>query len=106
MLTGMAHPLSGKITPAHVEAIKAALATRDDAQRAVELAVAQALLEGASVRQVVEASGLANVTVQKYGHRHGWPTAEYIAEREATQRANREFAQRLDAAARAIRDNE
>lgn len=97
---------AGKITPAHVEAILAALAAKDTAQEALELSVARALLDGASVRQICEATGLANMSVQKYGHRHGWPSAEYIAEREATQRANREFAQRLDAAARAIRDNE
>lgn len=104
MLPSMAAPHAGKITPKHVEAIKAALANREAAQVDVELAVAQALLEGASVRQVVEASGLANLTVQKYGHAHGWPSAEYIERREATQRANREFAARMRDLA--PRDNE
>jgi hypothetical protein len=45
------------------------------AQDKLEQAVAQALMNGASVRSVVEL-GLSANTVQKYGRAHGWPTEE------------------------------
>ncbi len=45
------------------------------AQDELEKAVAQALLDGASIRAVAEL-GLSPNTVQKYGARHGWPTDE------------------------------
>ena len=45
------------------------------AQVEVEESVAQALLNGSSVRAVAEL-GLSPNTVQKYGRAHGWPTEE------------------------------
>jgi transposase-like protein len=50
-----------------------ALAAVRASQDELERAVAQALLNGASVRAVAE-SGLSPNTVQKYGRAHGWPT--------------------------------
>lgn len=50
-----------------------ALAGVRAAHEELEQAVAQALLNGASVRAVAEA-GLSPNTVQKYGRAHGWPT--------------------------------
>src|SRR3954471_7784380 len=44
-------------------------------QEHLEESVAQALLNGASVRAVAE-MGLSPNTVQKYGRAHGWPTEE------------------------------
>jgi uncharacterized protein YjcR len=65
-----------------------------EAQDELERAVAQALLEGASIRAVAEL-GLSPNTVQKYGAKHGWPTEENRARfnesrwaREDRQRAN------------------
>ena len=55
--------------------IQNALAGVRSAQEELERAVAQALLDGASVRAVSEL-GLSPNTVQKYGRAHGWPTAE------------------------------
>ena len=52
-----------------------ALAGVRASQDELERAVAQALLNGASVRAVAE-SGLSPNTVQKYGRAHGWPTEE------------------------------
>lgn len=58
------------------QAIREAMAAVPAAQLALEKTVAQALLNGASIRSVVEATGLSQNTVQKYGRAHGWPTAE------------------------------
>lgn len=55
--------------------IRAALADVRRAQEELETAVADALLNGASVRSVAEV-GLSPNTVQKYGRAHGWPTEE------------------------------
>lgn len=55
--------------------IRAALAGHRAAQVELERAVAQALLNGSSVRAVAEL-GLSPNTVQKYGRAHGWPTEE------------------------------
>ena len=53
--------------------ISAALAGVGAAQERLERAVADALLNGASVRAVAEL-GISPNTVQKYGRAHGWPT--------------------------------
>jgi hypothetical protein len=55
--------------------IRAALAGLRAAQAEAEESVAQALLNGASVRAVAEL-GLSPNTVQKYGRANGWPTEE------------------------------
>ncbi|MCW2579531.1 MAG: hypothetical protein JWP33_2206 [Blastococcus sp.] len=55
--------------------IRAGIAGLRAAQEELEMAVARALLNGASVRAVAEL-GLAPNTVQKYGRAHGWPTDE------------------------------
>ncbi|SFF50863.1 hypothetical protein [Blastococcus tunisiensis] len=55
--------------------IRTALAGVRTAQDDLEVAVARALLDGASVRAVAEL-GLSPNTVQKYGRAHGWPTEE------------------------------
>lgn len=55
-----------------VEAIDA----REAAQERVEKTVARALLHGASIRAVSDATGLSGNTIMKYGRAHGWPTKE------------------------------
>jgi hypothetical protein len=55
--------------------IRTALAGLRGAQMELEEAVAQALLNGSSVRAVAEL-GLSPNTVQKYGRANGWPTEE------------------------------
>lgn len=77
--------------------VRAALATVQAAQLALERAVAAALRNGASVRAVAEL-GLAPNTVQKYGRAHGWPT-EQNRERfyeSRYDRADREDQEALD----------
>ena len=66
-------PDARDIQPADAERIRTALASVRAAQEELEQAVAQALINGASVRAVAE-SGLSPNTVQKYGRAHGWPT--------------------------------
>jgi hypothetical protein len=61
------------VTDVDAERIRAALAGIRFAQDTLEKAVAQALMNGASVRAVAEL-GLSANTVQKYGRAHGWPT--------------------------------
>lgn len=56
--------------------IRAAMAGQRAAQDELEKAVAQALLNGASIRGVREATGLSPNTIQKYGRAHGWPTED------------------------------
>ncbi|WP_034509774.1 hypothetical protein [Blastococcus sp. URHD0036] len=62
------------VTDGDVERIRAAMAGVSAAQERLEQAVAEALLNGASVRSVA-ALGFSANTVQKYGRAHGWPTA-------------------------------
>lgn len=69
-------PDAREIRPADAERIQKALAAKDRLQVDLEKAVAKALKNGASIRAVVEATGLSANTVQKYGRAHGWPTAE------------------------------
>jgi hypothetical protein len=63
------------VTDVDADRIRAALAGIRFAQDALERTVAQALLNGASVRAVAEL-GLSANTVQKYGRAHGWPTED------------------------------
>ncbi|MDT0277365.1 hypothetical protein [Blastococcus goldschmidtiae] len=64
-----ARPIGGEDADAIRSALAGVLAAQDDLERAV----AQALLNGASVRAVSEL-GVSPNTVQKYGRAHGWPT--------------------------------
>jgi uncharacterized protein YjcR len=63
------------LTDVDADRTGAALAGIRFAQDALERTVAQALLNGASVRTAAEL-GLSVNTVQKYGRAHGWPTEE------------------------------
>ncbi len=66
-------PDSRPVTSADATRIRAAVGGLLAAQQKLERAVAQALLNGASVRSVADL-GLSPNTVQKYGRAHGWPT--------------------------------
>jgi uncharacterized protein YjcR len=68
-------PDSRPVTEADAAAVRRALAGVRKAQDALEKAVAGALTNGASVREVAEL-GVSPNTVQKYGRAHGWPTEE------------------------------
>jgi uncharacterized protein YjcR len=68
-------PDSRPATDVDAARVRAAAAGVGAAQEALENAVAQALMNGASVRSVAEL-GLSPNTVQKYGRAHGWPTGE------------------------------
>jgi hypothetical protein len=63
------------VTDGDTHRILAAVAGVSAAKERLEQAVAEALLNGASVRSVA-ALGLSANTVQKYGRAHGWPTPE------------------------------
>jgi hypothetical protein len=63
------------ISDQDAERIRAALGGVQAAQDELEVSVARALLNGASVRAVSEL-GVSPNTVQKYGRAHGWPTDE------------------------------
>lgn len=81
----MAPQTRGIVPEPDVQRIKAALVLRDEAQQQVELAVADALKAGGSVREVAASTGVSTTTVQRYGRRHGWPTSEQQAGWEAEQ---------------------
>jgi len=68
-------PDSRPVTEVDAARVRAAVAGVQKAQEALEQAVAQALLNGASVRAIAEL-GLSANTVQKYGRAYGWPTEE------------------------------
>ena len=68
-------PDARPVTEVDAARVLAALARVRKAQEMLEAAVAQALLNGASVRAVAEL-GLSATTVQKYGRAHGWPTEQ------------------------------
>lgn len=87
------------VTEVDAARIRAALAGVRTAQQVLETAVAQALMNGASVRMVAELGVSAN-TVQKYGRAHGWPTEEN-RERFYESRYDREDRETRDASSRA-----
>jgi uncharacterized protein YjcR len=68
-------PDARPISDSDAARIRTATAALRAAQDELEKAVAQALLNGASVRAVSEL-GLSPNTVQKYGRANGWPTEE------------------------------
>ena len=68
-------PDSRPVTGTDAARIRAAVTGVRKAQEMLEHVVAQALMNGASVRSVAEL-GLSATTVQKYGRAHGWPTEE------------------------------
>jgi hypothetical protein len=68
-------PDSRPVTEVDAARIRGAVAGVRKAQDALEMAVAQALKNGASVRSVAQL-GLSATTVQKYGRAHGSPTEE------------------------------
>jgi hypothetical protein len=68
-------PDSRPVTGVDAARIRAAVKGVQKAQENLEMAVARALKNGASVREVAEL-GLSANTVQKYGRAHGWPTEE------------------------------
>jgi hypothetical protein len=87
-------PDSRPVTEVDAARIRAAVAGVRKAQENLENAVAQALKNGASVREVADL-GLSANTVQKYGRAHGWPTEEnrerfYESRYDREDRENRE----------------
>lgn len=78
-------PEPREISDKDAERIRDALAARQRAQVDVEKAVAKALLNGASLRAVQEATGLSPNTIRAYGLAHGWPTAENRANFNASK---------------------
>ena len=94
----MTPQIKGTVPEPEGQRIIDALALRAEAQQQVELAVADALKAGGSVREVSAFSGLSGTTVQKYGRAHGWPTTEQRAGWEAQQASQDEWAARLAAA--------
>jgi hypothetical protein len=88
----------GIVPEPEIQRIKAALVLREDAQQQVELAVADALKAGGSVREVAASTGISTTTVQKYGRAHGWPTSAQRAGWEADRARQDEFTARLEAA--------
>ena len=67
----MTPQIKGNVPESEGQRILDALALRSEAQKQVELAVAEALKAGGSVREVSAFSGLSGTTVQKYGRAHG-----------------------------------
>ena len=76
--------MRGDVTPKQITRIQAARAAVVEAQRQLELAVVQALVEGASFRGISDGTGVATTTSQRYARAHGWPPPEIV---EARQRA-------------------
>jgi uncharacterized protein YjcR len=91
-------PDSRPITDVDAARVRAAVTGVRQAQEALEHAVAEALLNGASVRAIAEL-GLSANTVQKYGRAHGWPTEENRS-RFYESRYDREERESLDASRR------
>jgi uncharacterized protein YjcR len=91
-------PDSRPVTGVDAARIRAAVAGVRRAQEKLEMAVAQALKNGASVREVAEL-GLSANTVQKYGRAHGWPTEEnrerfYESQYDRDERESRDDSRR------------
>jgi uncharacterized protein YjcR len=92
-------PDSRPVTGVDAARVRAAVAGVRRAQEKLEKAVAQALKNGASVREVAEL-GLSANTVQKYGRAHGWPTEEnrerfYESHYDRDERASRDDSRRV-----------
>lgn len=88
----------GTVPDPELQRALAAIALRDQAQMQVELAIADALKAGGSVREVAADTGISTKTVQKYGHAHGWPTDAQRAGWEAERARNDDWTARIEAA--------
>lgn len=92
----MAPQRRGVLRPGAADRILALRQAVDDAQLALEKAVADELKHGASLREMTADTGLANQTVQSYGRKHGWPTPAQVAEREAAKDRRRRIREILE----------
>lgn len=91
---------------AAVEADTAAKAAKDEARAQLAAAVVAALKAGGSVREVARFCGISRITVEKWGHDGGWPTAEQKAKWDAERQANAEWNARAEAARKLIQHME
>lgn len=67
--------MAKKLVPAEAAArIVRAIEASKVADAEKEAAIAQALKDGASVREVAALTGMSTTTVQRIGRAHGWPT--------------------------------
>jgi hypothetical protein len=93
----------GLIPEPQLSALLVAQHSATDADEAYQLAVADALKAGGSVREVGQVTGLSTSTVQKWGHAHGWPTSGQRKTWADEQAPRDEWAARM-AAAKALDD--
>lgn len=75
-----------------------------DARQLLEIATFKALEAGGSIQEVCDATGMSSTTVQKYGHRHGWPSPTRRRTLDADRSATGEFAGRIAAAEQMLRE--
>lgn len=81
----------GVIPPDHQTQLRAAQEAAQAAQAGFRRAVVDALLAGASVREVAAFVDMSTNTIERWGREGGWPTAEQKAAREALLKKNREW---------------
>lgn len=81
----------GVVPPEHAARIHAAIAGKEAADTELRESVVDALKAGASVREVMKVSGLANDTVQRWGREGGWPTPQQKAARDAAKTRRAEW---------------
>jgi hypothetical protein len=94
----MTPQIRGVVPEPEGQRILDALALRAESQEQLEVAVADALKAGASVRELAAFAGLSVTTIQKYGRAHGWPTVEQKNAWDARRAERDEWQIRLDAA--------
>ena len=95
----------GLIPEPQMSALKAAQQSAADASEQYQLAVADALKAGGSIREVHDVTGLSTSTAQKWGRAHGWPTPGQRKQWADEQAPRDEWAAQLRAARAVLGDD-
>ncbi len=95
----------GLIPEPQLSALKAAQKSAADAAEQYQLAVADALKAGGSIRVVHDVTRLSTSTAQKWGHAHGWPTPAQRKQWADEQAPRDEWAAQLRAARAVLGDD-
>jgi transposase len=92
----------GLVPDALADRLRAAVAAQSEAVEELHAAIAAALLAGGSVREVERISGVPRNTVERWGRRGGWPSAEQKAQWAEEKRRRDELAAKFEAARRQL----
>lgn len=95
-LAGVSPQKRGLIPAEHQTRLRAAQEAKAAAEVEMRAAVVEALMDGASVREIAAFLDMSTNTINRWGREGGWPSAEFVAQREATRKRNAEWRAFID----------